>query len=238
MKLKVLGSSSNGNCYILSNEKESLIIEAGINVNDIKKGLNFELGKVVGCLLSHEHGDHSKAIKPLIGMGVNIFSSKGTFQALAIKSHRAHEIKHKESFNLGNFKILPLTTFHDVAESLAFLIFHPGFGKLLFVTDSYKFPYRFNDLNHVLIEANYSFDLINNSAIRDRTFMSHMEIDTTVKVLQANDLTDVNNIILLHLSDRNSDADLFKLKAMSAALHSRVEVAKPGLEIELKKEAF
>ena len=38
MKLIVLGSSSNGNCYILDNGNEALIIEAGIRFQEVKKG--------------------------------------------------------------------------------------------------------------------------------------------------------------------------------------------------------
>jgi len=56
MKIKVLGSSSRGNCYLLqANNGETLIIEAGISLKDIKKGLDFNLKGVVGCLITHEH---------------------------------------------------------------------------------------------------------------------------------------------------------------------------------------
>ncbi|MEB3374489.1 hypothetical protein SFC43_18645 [Bacteroides sp. CR5/BHMF/2] len=48
MKLIVLGSSSSGNCYILDNGTESLIIEAGIRFQEVKKALDFNLRKVVG----------------------------------------------------------------------------------------------------------------------------------------------------------------------------------------------
>ena len=37
MELRVLGSSSSGNCYILDNGNEALIIEAGIRFIDVKK---------------------------------------------------------------------------------------------------------------------------------------------------------------------------------------------------------
>ena len=55
MKLKVLGSGSAGNCYLLQNEKEILIIECGISYKKILQRLNFNLSSVVGCLISHEH---------------------------------------------------------------------------------------------------------------------------------------------------------------------------------------
>ena len=37
MKLRVLGSGSSGNCYILENEAEALIIEAGVPFMEVKK---------------------------------------------------------------------------------------------------------------------------------------------------------------------------------------------------------
>lgn len=55
MKLKVLGSSSKGNCYLLESDKEVLIIELGISFKEIKKALNFDISKVVGALVTHEH---------------------------------------------------------------------------------------------------------------------------------------------------------------------------------------
>jgi len=55
MKLKVLGSSSHGNCYILSTPTGSLILDVGLPWRKIQKGLDYELREVVGALISHEH---------------------------------------------------------------------------------------------------------------------------------------------------------------------------------------
>ena len=55
-KLKCLGSSSNGNGYILENENEALLIECGCGLMDCKKAMNFKTSKIVGALVSHEHG--------------------------------------------------------------------------------------------------------------------------------------------------------------------------------------
>ena len=66
MKLIVLGSSSSGNCYILDNGKEALIIEAGIRFQEVKKALDFNLRKVVGCVVTHAHNDHAKYIKAIV----------------------------------------------------------------------------------------------------------------------------------------------------------------------------
>ena len=78
MKLKVLGSSSKGNCYLLQNENECLIIECGISFKEIKIGLDFNLRNVVGCLVTHEHKDHSKSLQDLLRAGINVYTSFGT----------------------------------------------------------------------------------------------------------------------------------------------------------------
>jgi len=56
MKVKILGSSSKGNSYLLeSSTGEILIIECGIAWKEILKGLNYDLKGVIACLITHEH---------------------------------------------------------------------------------------------------------------------------------------------------------------------------------------
>lgn len=54
--LKVVGSSSKGNSYIVETEKESIILDLGCKWNDILKSLNYKIEKVVGVLVTHSHG--------------------------------------------------------------------------------------------------------------------------------------------------------------------------------------
>lgn len=118
MKMNVLGSNSKGNCYILETDTDKLIIDAGISIKDVQIALDFDFKNVAGTLVTHEHGDHSKAIKDLIKIGVDIYTSKGTAEALKIQSHRVHYIKSLEQFEIGNFIVLPFKTEHDCTEPL------------------------------------------------------------------------------------------------------------------------
>lgn len=52
-RLKVLGSSSEGNCYILDSNSEKLIIELGVSWSKVLKGLNYKIEDVAGCIVSH-----------------------------------------------------------------------------------------------------------------------------------------------------------------------------------------
>ena len=242
MKLKILGSSSRGNCYILETETEALIIEAGVNTQKVKQALNFDGSKVVGCLITHEHLDHAKYIGYLLDLGIKVYASSGTYHKFTGNNWPERYIIKEDqekymAFNIGGFKIKAFKTFHDAAEPLGFLIEHEEIGRLLFCTDSRVIPYRFNGLNHILIEANYSFDLVNESSRRNRVFTEHMEIGTTIDFLKRTDLSNVHNIVLIHLSNENSHAMNFAQK-VKEVFFGNIFIADEDVNIELRNEPF
>ena len=56
MLLKCVNTrSQNGNCYILENDTEALILDAGVRYKDVLKVLGYNISKVAGVLISHEH---------------------------------------------------------------------------------------------------------------------------------------------------------------------------------------
>ena len=55
MKLSVLSSSSKANSYLIHNENEVLIIEAGLPLSAVKEKLNFDISNIVGVVISHAH---------------------------------------------------------------------------------------------------------------------------------------------------------------------------------------
>lgn len=56
MKIKCLGTGSQqGNCYLLSAETQTLVLDCGIPIIEIKKGLNFDLRRVSGVVVTHSH---------------------------------------------------------------------------------------------------------------------------------------------------------------------------------------
>ena len=66
MNLSVLNSSSAGNCYVFQNKTEALIVEAGVRFSELQKALDFNVRKVVGCIITHEHGDHSAYVSDFL----------------------------------------------------------------------------------------------------------------------------------------------------------------------------
>jgi len=246
MELTVLGSSSKGNGYVLQNQDEALVIECGVPLLDVKKAVDFNISKIAGVLVSHEHGDHAKFVNDFLKARIKVIASEGTCSKLKIT--KGTEISYVEpglKFHLGNFTILPFGVKHDAAEPFGFLISHPEIGVLLFATDTYYLPYRFAGLTNVMIECNYRKDILENRlnegkihfALYNRTLESHMSYDTCRDALLANDLSKVNNIILIHLSDGNSNAEEF-VSDLHRATGKTVVAAEKGLKIKLNKTPF
>jgi phosphoribosyl 1,2-cyclic phosphodiesterase len=241
MKLKVLGSGSSGNCYLLENQNECLIIEAGVHIKDLKIALNWNTEKVVGCIITHEHGDHAKELQSIQKLGINCYLSAGTAsktEKSTLHNSRTHIIKHGTQFQLGNFTIKAFTILHDAVEPLGFLIKHPDCGKVLFITDSKYSEYYFKGLNNIIIEANYSEEIINEKFtaennklfIKNRIMNSHFSIENCVDLLKNTNLTKVNKIILIHLSNGNSNEVDF-VKQIEDLTAKTVLSADSGMEI-------
>lgn len=226
MDIKVIASGSTGNCYRVSDGNTPLLLECGIPFKKIQVGTDFKLSEIKGCLVTHEHKDHSKAILEIMKAGIDVYTSQGTARALGISNnHRIRTQLPLERFKIGSWYILPFKTEHDAREPFGFLLYSTETKeKLLFATDTYYVQYKFEKLTHVMIECNYDITLLDtniasgliNRSRRNRLLKSHFEIGNVVKFLQANDLTKVEKIILLHLSTENSNADRFK-KIVQAA---------------------
>lgn len=246
MKLSILGSSSSANCYVLHNDKEALIIEAGVTIKNVKQALDFNISKVVGCFVTHEHGDHSKYVEQYLKASIDVFASKGTIDNIKIKGNLKPIVIDKyKAIQLGNFKVYAFDTQHDCQEPIGFLINHEEIGTLLFATDTYYLKNTFSNLTNIMIECNYSQELLNENVSRGkinnkrkiRVMQSHMSLQTLKQTLQANDLSKVNNIILLHLSAENGDEKLFK-GDIERLTGCKVTIAKRGIEMTIDKTPF
>lgn len=246
MRLKIVGTGSSGNAYVLENDGEALLIECGVKISDIKKELGFDYSKVAGCIVTHEHGDHAHSINDVMSLGIDVHASKGTFDCTApFGNHRAKIIKARQQFMVGNFKVMPFDIQHDASEPLGFLISHKDCGNVLFLTDTFYCKYKFPNLNNIIIEANYSKEIIDRKFgpesgkefLRNRILKSHFSLENCKAMLSANDLSKVNNIVLIHLSDSNSNERQFH-EEVAELTGKNVTVARNGMGIEFNKTPF
>ena len=217
MKLHILGSNSLGNCYILETATEALIVEAGVRMANVKKALRWQLRKVVGAVVTHEHNDHASHVTDVAKSGIVVLALESVFKTHNLDGKPfTKPITAGKGYKVGGFKILPLAVKHD-CPCVGYVIDHPDMGRLLFITDTITFDYIVPNCNVIMIEANYADDIVAENiasgempeAMRPRLLNSHMEIGQTKAILAENDLSHVDNIILIHLSSGNSDEERF-----------------------------
>ena len=74
-------------------------------------------------------------------------------------------------------------------------------------------------------------------SMRGRLLGSHMELQTTKEILRTTDLSAANEVILLHLSDGNSNAKGFAEEVRQIA-GKPAYIARAGLEVNLDKMPY
>jgi len=217
MEIKIIASGSNGNCYLITGIYERLLVECGIKINSIKKALDFDFSKIKYCLLSHEHEDHSEAVKDIQKLGIKVVSGPGTFETLNLEKNyfsiTDNKIETKE-FIISSFDVE-----HDSNEPKGFLIFNKLENKkILFLTDTYFCKYRFKDIDCFMIEVNYLEDILNENItdgivhpkVAYRVRESHFSLKNAIKFLKISSDKKTKKIIPIHLSSQNSD--MFEIK--------------------------
>jgi len=216
--ITTIATGSSGNCYRIADGETVIMIEAGIRFQAIREAFGFRLSDIAGCLVSHEHGDHAKAVKDITKAGIDCYMSKGTREHIKTDHpHRIKIIQHGKQIGLGTFIVMPFNTQHDAEEPLGFLIASEK-NKILFATDTYYLANRFSGLTHIIIEANYRKETLDRNidaglvhpSVRARVMRSHFEIENVKNFLTANDLSQVEEIHLIHISSGNGDPGGFK----------------------------
>jgi len=234
--LTCLGSSSLGNGYIIRADNEVLILEAGMPFKECAKALDYDIGQVKVVITTHGHFDHSKYISQYKAHGLRVYCTP----EYAPKSD-CYYMMLGLRYVFGKFKVTPIEVPHGDCQCYSYVIDHPSFGRLCFITDAERFSYQLQGINTLMIEANYSDDIrvdamLNGAELRAQS-RNHMEIGETINTINRLKSPDLQHVILLHLSQQLSDAEGFKKRIFSEC-GVNAEVATKGSVFELTKEEF
>lgn len=192
LKLKTLATGSSGNCYLLSTENETLILDCGIPIKEIKKGLNFDLSKVVGCVVTHAHKDHSLSVKDIMNMGIKVYEP----------------FVFRKSF--GGFKVQSFEVPHDNEPCVGYLITCPDGQKVLYATDFEYIKYNFQKIgiDHIIIECNYQQEYVNRDLPNfEHKIKGHCSLDTCKKFIEVNATDRLKTVLLVHMGVETCNAE-------------------------------
>lgn len=236
MELKCLATGSKGNCYSLTDKDGNiLLLDAGISIKDIKIGIDFKVSNLKGALFTHDHSDHAYALKDLERMGINVVAP--------------FKKKPVQDAYMGGFFVqyFPLTdkeghfthTNGDGSECpiYGYLIGHDIEPiKMLYITDCEFIKWRFADITDVLLGIDYMDKYLENEeneAKKRHILSGHLELKTATEFIKVTDREHtLNNVIVGHFSDSNSDIPTFE-KEIRKVTQCNIHFARKGKVIML-----
>lgn len=217
LDIKAYASGSSGNCYSVSNGKVTVMLDCGLPLRQILKVTNYHLPNA--CLVTHEHGDHAKGARDLAKRGVDIYMTEGTAQEVfgQERGHRIHVLETGRSYSILGLTVSPFETEHDAREPCGFLV-EDHDDRVLYATDTYYLKYRFPGMTKIMIECNHSYEMLHERVksgqlekfLADRLVRSHFSLENLLAFFRANDLTQVKEIWLIHLSKDNANRETFQ----------------------------
>lgn len=223
MKLTVLGSSSHGNCYLFESSDSVLVLEAGVPMQLVKRALRWDISNIAACIVSHRHKDHAGYVREFLKCGIRVLALDDVFEGIKNRVF-CTTVTPKHGYVVGDWRIIALPVVHDV-PCVGYIIEHRDMGKTLFITDTMMLEYRVGGVRHLMLECNYADDILQSNidagielpSKRGRLLATHMELETTKQILRDNDTSNLDDVILVHLSDNNSDAARFEREVRAVA---------------------
>lgn len=150
------------------------------------------------------------------------------------------ELSIKTKYRIGGFEVQCLEVPHN-AQCYSFIIDCPDGIRILFITDCSDFKYKVKDVNILMVETNYSEDVIINNAIHNEWSSSasnnHLSLEEAIEVIKRHKSHNLKTVIGLHLSNQNSDEQKFGERIFEET-GFRAIFADSGITVELKKEEF
>ena len=251
MRVCSLASSSKGNCTIVYNDYEIIIVDMGISCKELEEKFNIlslDISKVVGVLISHEHSDHTKGLCGLIKKyNVPVYCHYNACDGVVKKGKVGYEniIRFNDvPFSLGDFVVSTFPVSRDV-YCVGFNI-EENSNKVSIVTDlgytTNDIVERLYDSRLVILEANHDEKMVVASTkypavLKARILgkYGHLSNINSAKVVVALAQHNVKQILFAHLSEENNTPDLcykticdYLLSVgVEPNVHIKLDIAKP-----------
>lgn len=188
-QLTVLGSGSAGNCSLLETPEGRLLVDAGLSARQITvrlAGLGIAPESLDGILLTHEHGDHARALPVLLRKyDVPVFTTPLTAEVLrqqpGLSGVEWRLFQPGDTLALAGLEVETFSVPHDAVDPLGFC-FHHCSGRLGYATDlgfaTRLVVERLRQVETLFVETNHDEKLLHEDerrpwAVKQRILSRH-----------------------------------------------------------------
>lgn len=193
------------------------------------------IGRLLFAATDERHTDHVKSLDYFINLGIPCYGNKDVCDA-----HNGC-IELPKVLKVDGFKVQTFELVHDVPNN-AFVIDTDDGIRILYCTDTKRIPKKVKGVHYAAIECNYDQDTIIDNEIEDVFTKSkpenHQSLCECARYLKAIDKSNLQCIILWHMSMTNIDEKKAVDTIKRDVGFDNVVVADSGMEIEIQKSEF
>jgi phosphoribosyl 1,2-cyclic phosphodiesterase len=241
MRYAALASGSKGNCHALSDGQNTLLVDAGISLKQIRARLTelgWDPGTVRAVAFTHEHSDHIAALPVLLRntdwtflVTRDTLAAIQAIQGIEIPAERLILLRAGHALPWNGARILPFAIPHDAADPVAYRVEWAGWNAAV-VTDlghpTALVADHCADLDLLALEANHDVEML-----REGDYPPHLKARILSKVGHLSNASmaellarvlgpRLGTVILAHLSEQNNDPALARFSAEEVLKNTRV----------------
>ncbi len=218
-----LASGSNGNCYYIGNEREAVLVDAGISCRETErrmKRLGLSLEKVKAVFVSHEHSDHIRGIHSLVKkyhLPIYITEPALQYGGLYLEKQAVYSFKAYEPVVIGDLSITAFPKFHDASDPYSFIVANKETRVGVFTDIGLPCEHvikHFGQCHAAFLEANYDDDMLDKGNYpiylkqRIRGGKGHLSNRQALELFKKHRPPFMSHLFLAHLSKNNNCPNL------------------------------
>lgn len=248
LQLASLNSGSNANCYYIGNDKEAVLIDAGLSCRETEKRmkrLQLDMKQIKAIFISHEHGDHIAGLEVLSKkhqLPVYITPRTLANSNLKLETHLINNFSANKTITIGDLQILPFTKSHDADDPHSFTV--SAFGLNVGVITDIGYACK-QVLNHfanchaAFLESNYCEEMLMNGGypyhLKQRISgdEGHLSNKQALDVFLNYKAPHLQLLLLSHLSKNNNKPEIVEKLFAPHAGNVQVVVASRYQESEV-----
>jgi len=248
-----LNSGSNGNCYYIGNDREAVLIDAGLSCRETVKRmrrLGLSIDKVKGIFVSHEHDDHIRGLEVLAQryqLPVYITGSTLQHGKLSLAEHLLQTFAPSEPVVVGQLSVVAFSKNHDAIDPHSFVVSgQQEDGRVICIgvfTDIGQvcdnLTQHFKLCHAAFLEANYDEQLLEKGRYpwplknRIRGGKGHLSNHQALELFVRHRPAFMSHLLLSHLSQDNNRPELAQALFEEVAGGTHVVVASRHVESEI-----
>lgn len=221
--LCALASGSNGNCYYIGNEREAILIDAGISARQTfarMRQRNLVPERIKAILISHEHSDHTSGVRVMSKrLKVPVFLTSRTYLAMYAR-HRPMAPRFFEpgpEIRIGSFHVFPFLKSHDAAEPCSFRIEQNGLHVGVFTdigAPCENVKLHIGHCHALFLETNYDEKMLWEGSYpwplkkRIGSDHGHLSNDQAFELIKNYSGRQLRTVFLSHLSAENNTLEI------------------------------